>query len=296
MHTYRGEIAALIVSVVWTATALVFSDATKRVGSMAVNYIKLFIGIFLMSIYCYIARGLVFPTDAGIHQWLWLSISGIIGFILCDLFLFKSFNMIGVRLSMLIMTLAPPLTALGGLIFLGERLYWMKILAILVTITGIALTIVTQPNGDKGKSKVNKAGVLFAFTGAVGQAAGFLFSKIGMQGYDPMASSQIRIIGAIVGFTLLILVLKRYESSWRALKNVQAMKLILFGSFFGPFIGVGLSLYSIQHANTGIASTLMAMVPVFIIFPSVYLYKQPITKGEIAGTIISIAGVALFFI
>jgi drug/metabolite transporter (DMT)-like permease len=117
-----------------------------------------------------------------------------------------------------------------------------------------------------------------------------------MHGYDPMASTQIRIIAGIVGFTVLMTILRRYGSVSLAFKNPIAMKRILVGSIFGPFIGVGLSLYSIQNTNTGIASTLMALVPIFIIFPSVYLYKQPITKGEVVGTFISIAGVVLFFI
>jgi drug/metabolite transporter (DMT)-like permease len=40
----------------------------------------------------------------------------------------------------------------------------------------------------------------------------------------------------------------------------------------------------------------MAMVPVFIIVPSVVLYKQKVTPAEIAGAFISVFGVALFFV
>jgi drug/metabolite transporter (DMT)-like permease len=295
LYSFRGEIAALIVSVAWTVTSLVFSEATKQVGTIAVNFIKLFIGIFFLSIFCYFERGLILPTDAGLHQWFWLSISGLVGFILCDLFLFKSFNLIGVRLSMLIMTLAPPLTTIGGWIFLNEKLSGIKITAVLITITGIAIGVLSQPNQEEEKYAFNITGLIFAFIGAIGQAVGYILSKIGMREYDPIASTQIRIIAAIAGFMILLFVIKRYGDSWRALKNGPAMKKILIGSIFGPVIGVGLSLFAIQNAKAGIASTLMALVPIFIIFPSVYLYKQPITKGEIVGTVISIGGVVLLF-
>ena len=40
----------------------------------------------------------------------------------------------------------------------------------------------------------------------------------------------------------------------------------------------------------------MALVPVFIILPAVLLYKQRVSVAEIAGAVISVGGVALFFV
>ena len=71
---------------------------------------------------------------------------------------------------------------------------------------------------------------------------------------------------------------------------------ITIGSFFGPFLGVSFSLLAIQHTNTGIASTIMALVPIFIIPPSILLFKHKVTAREMLGTVISLSGVALFFL
>ena len=68
------------------------------------------------------------------------------------------------------------------------------------------------------------------------------------------------------------------------------------GAFFGPFLGVSFSLIAVKFTETGIASTIMALVPVFIIPPAVFLYKQKITFAEIAGAVISVIGVSLFFV
>ncbi|GMT44438.1 MAG: hypothetical protein IEMM0006_0270 [bacterium] len=78
--------------------------------------------------------------------------------------------------------------------------------------------------------------------------------------------------------------------------NKPALKRIVPGSFFGPFLGVSFSLLAVQHTNIGIASTLMAMVPVFIILPSVLLFKQKVTLAEVAGAVLSVVGVTLFFV
>jgi drug/metabolite transporter (DMT)-like permease len=59
---------------------------------------------------------------------------------------------------------------------------------------------------------------------------------------------------------------------------------------------VSFSLIAIQHTNTGVAATLMSIVPVLIIIPTVLIYKQKVTAKEIIGAFISVCGVALFFV
>jgi drug/metabolite transporter (DMT)-like permease len=74
------------------------------------------------------------------------------------------------------------------------------------------------------------------------------------------------------------------------------MKYTGLTTLFGPFIGVSLSLMAVQYARAGIASTLMALTPVLILFPYALIYKQKITPKEILGVIVSMTGVALFFL
>ena len=74
------------------------------------------------------------------------------------------------------------------------------------------------------------------------------------------------------------------------------MKFTGLTTLFGPFIGVALSLMAVQYARAGIASTLMALTPVLIILPYALIYKQKVTPKEILGVIVSMTGVALFFL
>ena len=71
---------------------------------------------------------------------------------------------------------------------------------------------------------------------------------------------------------------------------------IIIGSFFGPFLGVSFSLLSVKYTETGIASTIMSLVPILIIPPVYFIYKQKVTIIEIFGAIVSVVGVSLFFI
>jgi drug/metabolite transporter (DMT)-like permease len=297
IQNHYGEFAALLVAFFWSITALSFEAASKKVGSLPVNIIRLVIGLVFLSAMNLMSRGLLLPTDASLHNWIWLSVSGLIGFVIGDFLLFKSFTVIGSWLAMLIMTLAPPMAAVFAWILLDERLSMLSLAGIVITLAGIIVAIF-RPDSKNGNVTVSKpvAGLLFAFGGALGQALGIVFSKFGMQQYSPFAATQIRIIAGIIGFIVLITLLRKWMSVRSALMDRKAMIPITVGSFFGPFLGVSFSLLAIQHTSTGIASTIMALVPIFIIPPSILLFKHKITVREIIGTIISLFGVALFFL
>jgi drug/metabolite transporter (DMT)-like permease len=297
IQSHYGEVAALMVAFFWSITALSFEAASKKVGSLPVNIIRLIIGLVFLSVMNWMSRGLLLPTDASLHNWIWLSVSGLIGFVIGDFLLFKSFTVIGAWLAMLIMTLAPPMAAVFGWLLLDERLSMMSLSGMVITLSGIVVVIL-RPEGKNGNVAVSKpvAGLLFAFGGALGQALGIVFSKYGMQQYSPFAATHIRIIAGIMGLIVLITLLDKWVSVRSAVMDRKAMIPITIGSFFGPFLGVSFSLLAVQHTSTGVASTIMALVPIFIIPPSILLFKYKITVREIVGTIISLCGVALFFL
>ena len=294
---YFGEIAALITAVFWTITALAFEFATKKVGSYPVNIIRLTAAFFLLGGVTYYTRDLLLPMDASAHAWIWLSLSGLIGFVIGDYFLFSSYMLIGSRIAMLMMTLAPPATVLLGYFVLDESLSPKSIFGMLLVIFGISLTILAKPVvGKRISFNFPIKGLVFAFLGAMGQAGGLVLSKYGMRDYDPFAATQIRIIAGIAGFTFLITLLGKWKQVARTLQQTQIMAGIGIGSFFGPFLGVAFSLIAIQHTSAGIAATLMSIVPVLIIAPAHFIFKQKITLKEIIGAVISVVGVAMFFI
>jgi drug/metabolite transporter (DMT)-like permease len=297
LQSHFGEFAALLVAFFWSITALSFESASRKVGSLPVNIIRLVIGLVFLTVLNLIFRGLILPTDASMHNWIWLSVSGLIGFVLGDFFLFKSYTIIGSWFAMLIMTLAPPMAAIFGWILLDERLSVLSVAGIVVTMAGIVIAMFRRDKENR-KMTVSKPliGLLYAFGGALGQALGIVFSKYGMQQYNPFAATQIRIIVGIIGFIVLITVAGKWQPVRLALADRKALIPITIGSFFGPFLGVSFSLLAIQHTSTGVASTIMALVPIFIIPPSIWLFKHKVTVREIIGTIISLGGVALFFL
>ncbi len=291
-QSHIGEFAGLGVSVCWTVSALFFEKAGHKIGSLSVNFIRLLFAIGFLGITTFFTRGLFFPTDATSYQWFWLGLSGFIGFFLGDLLLFQSYMVIGSRTAALIMSLAPMLTAVIGWFFLDEILSLKNITAIVVSVLGIIIAI----SNRKMKLNIPFKGFLLAFGGAMGQAVGLILSKKGMGHYDPVAATQIRALFGFLSFGILTTVLGRWNKLGQAIKHTSAMKSVTVGAFFGPFVGVALGLFAIQQTKTGIASTLMGLVPIFIIVPSAIMFKEKIRPQQVIGAIVSIVGATLFFI
>lgn len=296
---HLGELAALCTAVCWTLNAVAFESAGKKVGSLAVSYIRLFIAVVLMTITALIVRGLVLPTDASGHQWLWLSISGLVGFVLGDMFLFEAFVQIGSRISLLIMSAAPPLAALAGFFLLGEKLSFINLGGMGLTMVGISLVILSRkPAEQKTKIGLNRPvkGLFFATLGALGQAFGLLLSKYGMGEYNALAATQIRLIAGIVGYILLVTIRNKWGEIRAAFQHKDALLKISSGAVIGPFIGVTLSLVALQYTATGIVSSITTISPVLIIPFSIMVFKEKVTPKEVLGAFVSIAGVVLLFI
>jgi drug/metabolite transporter (DMT)-like permease len=296
-ESHIGEIAAFATAVCWTATPIAFEAAGKRVGSLTVNFIRLVIAFVLIGIFTLVTRGMFLPIDATSTNWTWLTVSGMIGFVIGDLFLFEAYVKIGARISLLIMAAVPPITALVGYAMLGERLTAMDLLGMFITVGGIALVILVKGTNDKKVQLSHPLrGIIYAFIGALGQSFGTVYSKFGMGDYNAFAATQIRIIAAIIGFAIVVTARKHWKNIFESLKDHIAMRNIAIGSVFGPFIGVSLSLLAVQHTTTGVASTITSISRILIIPISIFVFKEKISAKEIIGAFITIAGVGLLFI
>lgn len=295
VHTYSGELAALATACCWTLSAVFFTEAGKRIGSMSMNLLRLLAAFGMYVVYGAVMRGLPFPTDAEPERWKWLLASGLIGFVFGDLCLFRAYLIIGPRMSLLTMTLWPPIAALASWALNGDRMAGGEWLGMAVTLAGVAL-VVSEKSGSPGAARPADYswGLLLAVLGAVGQAVGLVLGKPGTVGYDSFAAAQIRVLAGMAGFALLFCFTGWWPKFFASLKDRPGVTHSCLGAFTGPFVGVSLMLYSAAHARKmGVAATLMAITPILIIPISVFLYKERCSLRSVLGAVIAVAGVSV---
>ena len=64
-----GEVAALGTSLCWTCSSLAFERATRRLGSLTVNLLRVTIAFGLLTLIASVTRGRPLPDDASASQW-----------------------------------------------------------------------------------------------------------------------------------------------------------------------------------------------------------------------------------
>ena len=324
-----GEIAALGAAWCWVFTALAFTAAGRRVGATIVNLTRITLAcIGLMGI-AWIMFGDPLPSITG-RSLAFFAVSGVIGLAVGDQLLFSALVDIGPRLATLIATtLAPPVAAVIAWPVLGEAFGGRQFVAMAVILGGVGWVIMErtpaatrQLSAESGRHRLR--GILCAVGGGLGQAVGLVLSKLGLghaaawnngdagtdgiEVVDPWVATLYRMLFALPAMMLIAgFVWRRRRAQQmfgrgtgvapvarRDMKFILiAAGLIVVGTIFGPMLGVWASMVAVDNAQTGIAATLIATTPIFVIPFAVMLDGERITLRAVLGAVIAVGGVVM---
>jgi drug/metabolite transporter (DMT)-like permease len=293
---YTGELSALITAVMWTGSALAFAAGTTRVGSVYVNVIRLVAAIFFL-----LVTIILFDIDFSVSstQIWYLALSGFVGFVFGDTFLFKSYEYNNARIGSLIMSAAPAMAAVLAFFFLGEILSFTGILGMVVTLFGIAIVVLERKEASSHHTPISMLGVFYTFLGAAGQAGGLILAKSAFASghINGFVATLIRASAA----TLILLPLNYFAGRFTHpmevfRKDRKAFNYTMLGAFAGPYLGVTFSLISISLTNVAIAATIMAIVPILML-PTVWIvFHEHLSWRAILGACVAVAGVGILFL
>ncbi|HSM50413.1 MAG TPA: DMT family transporter [Thermoanaerobaculia bacterium] len=293
-----GELAALGAATCWALSPLAFGAAGRRIGSLPVNLLRLWIALPLLAAASWAVRGRALPLDAGVEAWLWLGASGLVGFAFGDLCLFRAYVVLGPRRSTVVMSTVPVWTALGAWLFGGELLSAAEVAGMMAVVLGVGLAVLDRRPAAAGLERGARnppTGLLLALGGAVGQAGGLVLAKRGLESYPFLPATQIRVLAGAVAFALLFTVTRQWRRVAAGIRDRRALGLTAAGAVVGPVAGVSLSLLAIQAIPAGVAASLMATTPVLILPLVALLGQERIGWRGAAGALLAVAGaVALF--
>ncbi len=290
-----GEISALSAAVLWSFSSMVFTDAAKRLGTLMLNITRMALASVLIIITMLIFGGEVMPTFNQV--WL-LALSGFVGLVIGDTFLFKSYTVLGPRVTSLIMSSNPAMAAIIAFLVFGEVLAPLSILGMIITLAGISLVVLSKNKSESNRFHITKLGIFYGFMGAVGQATGLIFAKMALNelAISPLMATLVRISASVLMLFPIMLVLKKWQNPITMFKeDRRALLLVGIGSIIGPYLGISLSFVAITYAKIGIASSLMSTVPILMLPLSRIVYKEKLTPVSIIGAFIAVGGVAMLF-
>ena len=328
LMSFQGEIAALSAACLWAIASVVYGRLGERIPPLQLNLLKGIVAIALLLL-TIVLSGEFFPSIAPIPLCLIL-LSGVVGIGFGDTVFFASINSLGARRALLMGTLAPPMTAIGAMIFLQEELNLSAWCGILLTILGVAWVVTertpegrgTRVEGGQGSSFSSSSsrattnlwrGIGFGVLAAVANALGALFSRaaFAQSVMNPLWAALLRLSAGVLIvliFTSAKTVLKSLlYRLWRLLESPlenlvsiaevrrsRVLIAIIFAAFCGTYLGIWLQQIALKYTAAGVASTLLQTSPVFVIPIGIWLGEK-VSWRAIAGVIIAIAGVGLLF-
>lgn len=294
MITYIGVIAALSAAFLWAASSTVYSLLGLKIPPLKLNLYKGLIAIALILITLVITNNLEWAVEFSTLSW--LIISGVIGIGLGDTAYFLALKHNGPRKTLLLETLSPPLA--GGLawLYLGETLTIRAWAGIVLTILGVCWVISEKTQDSYNTHQKPKLGIMWGILAAISQATAAVISRYALveSGIAPLNSTLIRLIGGTMIIVPLLLLFSppRVNIKPETTTNQGKTFLILVATAFAStYLGIWLQQTALKYTPTGIATTLLATSPLFIL-PIAKIRGEKISFRAILGVIIALVGIA----
>jgi drug/metabolite transporter (DMT)-like permease len=293
---FAGEIAALSAALIWAVATMIYARTGNRAPAMFLNLVKGSVAVAMLCLTVLVLGEA--PPRLTLSQWLWLAGSGIVGISIGDSAYFSAIRRIGPSQTLLVESLAPPLTGVLALFFLHEAIGFWAWTGIFLTMSGI-LWVVTehQPNAQR----ISFPGLAFASLAALCQAGGMVMSRQVMVSTEitPLWAALIRLAAAsLVLWTVLPvlrpdMVLRR--DSWRAVGTAKnGWAFFILAVFLGTFLGIWLQQAALKLTGAAIAQTLLSVSPLFALALAA-MSGHKVSRRSLTGALVTLAGVALFF-
>lgn len=200
---FKGEVAALCAAFLWAISSVIYGRLGRQIPPLELNLLKGAIAITLLVFTIY-WRGEFLPSINIVSFWL-LILSGVLGIGIGDTAFFAALNCLGARRALLMETLAPPITAVGALIFLQEQLGVTAWCGILLTILGVAWVVTERAPASSVRSVNLTRGISFGLIAAVALAIGGVLSRAALANtsISPLWASAITLKCSCSNFSAL---------------------------------------------------------------------------------------------
>lgn len=294
MEWIIGPLAALFAALFWALATLLYSQAGSFLSASQLNLVKGFVAVPLLFLVGLISGQLV-QFDGSAAAWLLLA-SGVIGITLGDTLYFTALRRIGPWHTMLFEYLAPPFAALIAWLWLREAMTLAEISAALIVLFGI-LVIVTERGQQRQSKPLTRAGMLAATGAALCQALGLVmaFEALASFAINPLQAAFVRLAAGTAALTLALLLLKPaiIVQTRTALRHTS-LPWLFVAIVMGTFLAIWLQQTAIAYLHPGLAQTLLATAPLWLI-PIQWLRGEPPSLRSIVGAFIAVTGIALLF-
>ncbi|MDP2574483.1 DMT family transporter [Vibrio penaeicida] len=295
---YIGEASAIGAAIVWAIATWIYGQFSHQFSAMQLNIVK---GVIASAMMLVVIPFMPMPDDGWVMEtghFVILAVSGVVGIAIGDSAYFAALKRIGANKTLLLESLAPPLSGVLALVALGSELSMQSWLGVVVTTAAVTFVVITPSSTDQ---KASMVGIGFGLLASVCQASGVVISHYALVAGDipPLWGALIRLSIGVAAVAMVIRLLEPQPFSgikrhWKGMNGKQHIKLLL-AIFVGTFLALWLQQIALKNANPAIAQTLIATSPLFILF--IYGWNgERVSSTSVIGTLAAVGGISLFFL
>ncbi len=300
-----GILFAVLTTICFALSAFPYTFLHKYATTNVISFWRLIFASILLYIVSILIDGSLFTqifSTQYLKAWFWIGLSGIITFLIGDYLIFESFAVLGPAKGNLLTSLSPAMALTFGVLLLDEKMSWIGVLGIFITIAGVVL-INFEALKKKSKNVVTagsneRLAILYGALGALCLGIGIALSKQGAIVVEQqnlkltaLSVSFIRVVIPTIIFLFIFFMFMSKEQLFSIFQNSTSIGLIAAGTFFNPAAGIAFSMYTIQYMDVAVAQTFFSTSPLLSLAINIFYFKQKATWHSIVGALIAIIGV-----
>jgi len=288
-----GALSALSSAFMWAIAAILFAQLGQQLNARALNLGKGIVAAVCLFVLL-IAAGFNLSYEA--NTFWYLALSGLLGIAIGDTLYFLTLQRLGAKLTLLVGTLIPVVTAISAVIFFHEHIKLLSAIGLSMTVLGVTYVLWFKVEKD-GVNRAWIGGLVIALFYIMTESGGILLTKLGLDYYGSLEATFIRQIFGVAGLVFWGLSARSLLTDFKPVTNDKRLLLALIvTSFIGAFLGTWLSIVALELTYTAVAVSLNSTSPLFVLPIAYWLLGEKLTRNSVYGAIIAVLGVVIYFI
>ncbi|GAB6059752.1 DMT family transporter [Desulfonatronum parangueonense] len=292
-----AEILALCAALCWSFGGLIALVPARELGALPFNRLRMSMVFVMLALAALVTGGWWSLT---VEHSSVLVISAMVGIFMGDTALFAALRRLGPRRSGILFATNAPMTALLGMIILGERMSLLTLTGCALVMTGVIMAIyhgtgvVHRHAFEEVRGRLT-VGVLIGLGAALCQAVSTIIAKpVLASGVDPVAASALRVGTAALALSATTLLPHAmFHASTRITPRVAGLTAL--SGLVGMALGMTFLLAALARGTAGVVSTLSATSPILIL-PILWIATKQRPAGLAwLGAVIAVIGAACIF-